>query len=351
MPLESFELVRILLLSAVSFVLAFAWAPLLIKWLIEFRMGKSIRAEGDAPVFSKLHSKKSGTPTMGGLLIWVTVFFLAVVLAQITPYFPADSLFARLNFLSRAETWLPMGALVASAIVGFVDDYFNVKRIGPKGGGLRMRHRILIYTFIAIVGAWWFHAKLGWDMLHVPFVGDFSLGIWSIPFFIFVIVATAFSVNEADGLDGLAGGTLLTSFAAFAIIAFAQGHYDLAVFCGVILGTLLAFLWFNIHPASFFMGDTGAMSLGVTLGIVALLTNSALYLPVIGLVFVLESLSVIVQLFWKRVFKKKLFLSAPFHHHLEAIGWPEPQIVMRLWVVSIVFASIGVSLALLDVLL
>jgi phospho-N-acetylmuramoyl-pentapeptide-transferase len=351
MPLESFELVRILLLSAVSFVLAFAWAPLLIKWLIEFKMGKSIRAEGDAPVFAKLHTKKSGTPTMGGLLIWVTVFFLAVVLAQITPYFPADSLFARLNFLSRSETWLPLGALVASAIVGFIDDYFNVKRIGPKGGGLRMRHRILIYTFIAIVGAWWFHAKLGWDILHVPFVGDFSLGIWSIPFFIFVIVATAFSVNEADGLDGLAGGTLLTSFAAFAIIAFAQGHYDLAVFCGVILGTLLAFLWFNIHPASFFMGDTGAMSLGVTLGIVALLTNSALYLPVIGLVFVLESLSVIVQLISKKVFKKKVFLSAPFHHHLEAIGWPEPQIVMRLWVVSIVFASIGVSLALLDVLL
>ncbi len=351
MPLESFELVRVLLLSAVSFVLAFAWAPLLIKWLIEFKMGKSIRAEGDAPVFAKLHSKKSGTPTMGGLLIWVTVFFLAVVLAQITPFFPEGSMLARLNFLSRSETWLPMGALVASAIVGFVDDYFNVKHIGPKGGGMRMRHRILIYTFIAVVGAWWFHAKLGWDMLHVPFVGDFSLGLWSIPFFIFVIVATAFSVNEADGLDGLAGGTLLTSFAAFAIIAFAQGHYDLAVFCGVILGTLLAFLWFNIHPASFFMGDTGAMSLGVTLGIVALLTNSALYLPVIGLVFVLESLSVIVQLFSKKFFKKKVFLSAPFHHHLEAIGWPEPQIVMRLWVVSIVFAAIGVSLALLDVLL
>ena len=351
MPLESFEIVRVLLLSAVAFVLAFAWAPLLTKWLREFKMGKSIRTMGDAPVFARLHAKKSGTPTMGGLLIWVTVFFLAVVLAQITPYLPEGSMLARLNFLSRSETWLPMGALVASAIVGFIDDYFNVKGIGPKGGGLRMRHRLMIYALIAIVGAWWFRVKLDWDILHVPFVGDFNIGIWYVPFFIFVIVATSFSVNEADGLDGLAGGTLMTSFGAFAIIAFAQGHYDLAVFCGVILGALLAFLWFNIHPAAFFMGDTGAMSLGVTLGIVALLTNSALYLPIIGFVFVLESLSVFAQIFSKRVLKKKFLKSAPFHHHLEAIGWPEPQIVMRLWVVSIVFASIGVSLALLDVLI
>lgn len=351
MTLESFEIVRVLLLSAVAFVLAFVWAPLLIKWLIEFKMGKSIRTLSDAPVFAALHAKKSGTPTMGGLLIWVTVFFLAVVLSQVTRYVPASSMFSQLNFLSRAETWLPLGALVASAIVGFVDDYFNVKQIGPKGGGLRMRHRLLIYTAIAVIGAWWFRTKLDWDILHVPFIGDFHLGLWYIPFFIFVIVATAFSVNEADGLDGLAGGTLLTSFGAFAIIAFAQGRYDLSVFCGVILGTLLAFLWFNIHPASFFMGDTGAMSLGVTLGIVALLTNSALYLPIIGFVFMLESLSVIVQVFSKKVFKKKVFKSAPFHHHLEAIGWPEPQIVMRLWVVSMVFASIGVSLALLDALL
>jgi phospho-N-acetylmuramoyl-pentapeptide-transferase len=350
MPLESFEIVRVLLLSATAFVLAFAWAPVLIRMLHRFKMGKSIRTEHDAPVFAKLHAKKSGTPTMGGLLIWVTVFALAVVLSQISPWLDPDSMLARLNFLSRSETWLPMGALVASAIVGFVDDYFNVKGIGPKGGGLRMRHRMFIYTGIAIVGAWWFRAKLDWDLLHVPFVGDFNVGLWYIPFFIFVIVATAFSVNETDGLDGLAGGTLLTSFGAFAIIAFAQGRYDLAVFCGVILGALLAFLWFNIHPALFFMGDTGAMALGVTLGIVAMLTNSALFLPVIGFVFVLESLSVIGQIGYRKFFRRKWLKSAPFHHHLEASAWPEPQIVMRLWVVSIVFASIGVSLALLDAL-
>lgn len=350
MTLESFEIVRVLLLTATAFVLAFAWAPALIRLLNRWGMGKSIRPESSAPIFAKLHSKKAGTPTMGGILVWTTVFALAIALHYLAPFLEPTSLLARLNFLSRSETLLPLGALVASAIVGFIDDYFNVKGIGPKGGGLRMRHRLLIYTLIAVVGAWWFRVKLDWDLLHIPFVGDFNIGFWYVPFFILVIVATSFSVNEADGLDGLAGGSLLTSFGAFAIIAFSQGRYDLAVFCGVILGALLAFQWFNIHPARVFMGDTGAMSLGVTLGMVAMLTNAALYLPIIGFVFVLESLSVILQIFWRKVFKRKLFRSAPFHHHLEAIGWPECQIVMRLWVVSTVAAAVGVALVLLDAL-
>jgi phospho-N-acetylmuramoyl-pentapeptide-transferase len=350
MPLKSFEIVRVLFLSAIAFLSAFTWAPLLVQSLKKYKMGKSIRASADAPIFAQLHAKKQGTPTMGGLLIWGTVFVLAVVFSYVAPLLPPDSLLSHLNFLTRSETLLPLGALVASAVVGFVDDYFNVKGIGPKGGGLQMRHRLLIYTAIAIVGAWWFRVKLDWDLLHIPFVGDFNIGFWYVPFFILVIVATAFSVNEADGLDGLAGGTLLTAFAAYIVIAFSQGRYDLAIFCGVILGALLAFLWFNIHPAVFFMGDTGAMSLGVTLGIVAMLTNTAFILPVIGFVFVLESLSVIVQIFWRKVFHKKLLRSAPFHHHLEAIGWQEPQIVMRLWVISMMTAGLGVALVLLDAL-
>ncbi|MEK7452332.1 MAG: phospho-N-acetylmuramoyl-pentapeptide-transferase [Patescibacteria group bacterium] len=351
MSLESFELVRVLFLSTIAFLFAFTWAPLLVQLLKKWRMGKSIRAATDAPVFAALHAKKQGIPTMGGLLILGTVFLLAVTFAILAPYLPSGSLLSHVNFLSRSETLLPLGALVASALVGLVDDYFNVKGIGPKGGGLRMRHRLMIYTAIAFVGAWWFRAKLDWDLLHVPFLGDFNIGMWFVPFFMLVIVSTAFSVNESDGLDGLAGGVLLTSFAAYAIIAFSQGRYDLAVFCGVILGALLAFLWFNIPPASFFMGDTGAMSLGVTLGVIAMLTNTAFVLPIIGLVVVLESLSVIVQIFWRRVFHKKLFRSAPFHHHLEAIGWPEPQIVMRLWVVSMVAAALGIVVVLLDAIL
>jgi phospho-N-acetylmuramoyl-pentapeptide-transferase len=339
--LQSAELVRVLALAAVSFVAAFMWAPGLIRLLVHFKMGKSIRSSAEAPVFAQLHAKKAGTPTMGGILIWGTVLALTLFLLA----FPNP-----LDFFSRSQTLLPLGCLIACALVGLADDYLNIRRVGAHGGGLRARHRIILYTAIAAVGAWWFWDKLDWDLLHVPFVGDFNIGWWYVPFFIFVVVATTFSVNETDGLDGLAGGTLLTSFGAFAVIAFAQGKYDLAAFCGAILGALLAFLWFNIHPARFFMGDTGAMALGVTLGIVAMLTNSALLLPVIGIVFVLESASVILQLSWRKLFKTKLFRSAPFHHHLEAVGWPEPQIVMRLWVVSMVSAAVGIALSLLDAL-
>jgi phospho-N-acetylmuramoyl-pentapeptide-transferase len=350
MTLESSEISRVLLLCALSFAFAFAATPLYLRLLRQWKIGKAIRPTKEAPVFCMLHEKKIGTPTMGGVVVWATVLTLAVVFYSVAQSDPG-ALISHLNFLSRSETWLPLGALVASALVGFVDDYFNVKGIGAHGGGLRARYRLLVYTAVAAVGAWWFWEKLDWDLLHVPFVGDFNIGWWYVPFFMLTIVATAFSVNETDGLDGLAGGTLFTSFGAFAIIAFAQGRYDLAAFCGVIIGALLAFLWFNIHPARFFLGDTGAMSLGVTLGVVALLTNSALFLPIIGLVFVLESLSVILQIVWRKLFGKKLFLSAPFHHHLEARGWPEPQIVMRMWVISMVCAAVGIALALMDALI
>jgi phospho-N-acetylmuramoyl-pentapeptide-transferase len=351
MTLESFEIVRALLLSAVAFIIAFSWSPILVRLLKKWKIGKSIRSAVDAPIFAKLHEKKIGTLTMGGLLIWITVLFLTLAFSYLSSVSPADTILSRLNFLSRSETLLPLGALIASALVGLADDFFNVRGIGPKGGGLRMRHRLLIYSAIAVAGAWWFHVKLDWDLLHVPFLGDFNIGLWYVPVFIAVIVATAFSVNEADGLDGLAGGSLLTSFGAFSVIAFAQGRYDLAAFCCVILGALLAFLWFNIHPATFFMGDTGAMSLGVTLGVVAMLTNTALFLPIIGVVFVIESLSVLAQWLARGVLKRRLLLSSPLHHHLEAKGWLEPQIVMRSWVVAMVASAVGASLVLLDALI
>ena len=341
-----FEAVRLLVLMTVSFVLAIAWTPLLTHFLYKYKLGKQIRDEKTAPIFSKLHAHKAGTPTMGGLLVWLTTFFLAIATSFLSWIF--DGVLSAWNFLSRSQTLLPLGTLVASALVGLVDDYWNVKRIGPRGGGLRMRHRLVMYTLIAAVGAWWFYLKLGRDIIHLPFVGDFSIGPWYILFFIFVIVATAFSVNETDGLDGLAGGTLLAAFASYSAIAFFEGRYDMAVFCAVISGSLLAFLWFNINPAGFFMGDTGAMSLGVTLGIVAMLTNTALLLPFIGFIFVIESLSVIAQIAARRITGKKIFISSPIHHHLEASGWSEPKIVMRFWVIAAVTAVMGLVLYLLD---
>ncbi|MEK7160634.1 MAG: phospho-N-acetylmuramoyl-pentapeptide-transferase, partial [Patescibacteria group bacterium] len=262
------QISRILGLAGIAFLLSFALTPILTHFLIKYRLGKQIRAEG-APVFNSLHQKKEGTPTMGGLLIWLTAAFLALLFWGLKEL-GFNHLITQLNFLNRSQTLLPLGALVASAFVGLADDLLGIFRIGPKGGGLKMRHRLLTYTAIAAFGAWWFYFKLSWSTIHVPFVGNFDIGLWYILIFIFVLVATAFSVNETDGLDGLAGGTLLTAFGAYGVIAYAQNHYDLAAFCGVIIGALLAFLWFNINPARFFMGDTGAMSLGITLGIIAM---------------------------------------------------------------------------------
>ncbi len=351
MMLLNFAVIKILSLTAIAFVLAILWTPALTHFLYKYRLGKSIRSSDEAPIFSKMHEKKSGTPTMGGLLIWMTVLFLALIFLLIKELWPSSWL-ASFNFLTREATYLPLGALVASALVGLLDDWFNVTRQGGgKGGGLTMKHRLLIYTLIALFGAWWFYFKLDWDLVRVPFFGTFSLGWWFIPFFVFVIVATAFSVNEADGLDGLAGGIVLAAFSTYGVIAFVQGNYNLATFCGVIAGALLAFLWFNVNPARFFMGDTGAMSLGVALGIVAVLTGYPLLLPVIGFLLLLESMSVIIQVLSKKIRKKKVFLSAPIHHHFEAKGWSEPKIVMRFWIIAGVTSVLGLIIAIIDLAL
>lgn len=346
MPVDS-VVIKIFFVTFISFALAMAWTPLLTHFLYKYKLGKQIRDSKLAPIFSKLHLKKSGTPTMGGILIWLTVLIVSVVIFYLAQIF--DNYFTFLNFLTRPQTLLPLGALVAAALAGLLDDYLNIRKIGPYGGGLSVKHRLLMYTVIAVVAAFWFYFRLDWDLIRVPFVGDFNIGWWFIPFVILVIVGTAFSVNEIDGLDGLAGGTLLISFVSFGAIAFAQGKFDLAALCGAIVGAILAFLWFNIGPARFFMGDTGAMSLGVTLAIIAILTKSVLILPIIGFLFVVESLSVIIQVLSKKLRKgKKIFLSTPIHHHFEAIGWPESKVVMRFWVVAGVSAIIGLVVFLMD---
>jgi len=343
----NFFIIKSLLISFISFVIAFAATPLLTKFLFKYKLGKSIRANGTTPVFSKLHAHKAGTPTMGGILIWGSVLLVILLFYYLSLLLPG-SIFSELNFLTREETLLPLGALIAAALVGLLDDWIDINR-KKGGGGFLIRNRLLIYAAIAVIGALWFFFKLEWDFFHIPFIGGFNISLWYIPVFVFVLVATSFSVNETDGLDGLAGGTLLISYAAYGVISFSMGKYDLAVFCAAITGALLTFLWYNIAPARFYMGDTGAMSLGITLGVIAMLTNTALILPIIGLVFVGESLSVIIQLTSKKIRNgKKVFISTPIHHHFEAIGWPETKIVMRFWVISGMAAAIGLMLFLLD---
>jgi len=340
-------ILKIFGLATLAFIVAIAVTPIMTHFMYKYRLGKKIRNGGDTPIMSALHAHKSGTPSGGGILVWGIVLIFAVILWLLSAY-TNIAIFKNLNFLTRSQTLLPLGAMVAAALVGLFDDIWNVRGWGNNGNGIRFKYKIYIFFAIALIGAYWFYYKLDWDIIHVPFLGSYSIGWWYIPIFIAVIVGTSFAVNQTDGLDGLAGGTLLASFAAIGAIAFSQGRYDLATFCGVICGALLAFIWFNITPARFFMGDTGSMSLGVTLGIIAMLTNTALLLPIIGIIFVLEALSTIIQLISKKFFKKKVFLSSPIHHHFEAIGWSEPKIVMRAWVISGVACVLGLVIALID---
>lgn len=342
----TFQVVRILALAFGAFALSMVLTPWWTNILYKYRLGKQIRSEG-APVFNSLHKGKEGTPTMGGVIIWLTVLILILFLGFFEKMMP-ESFLAQLNFLSRPQTLLPLGVLIFSALIGLGDDMLGVFKIGPKGGGLKMRHRLLLYTVVAVIGALWFYYKLDWTTIKIPFLGNFDIDGWYIPFSVFIIVATSFSVNESDGLDGLAGGLMLTAFASYGLIAFFEGRYELAVFCAVIVGALLSFLWFNIHPARFFMGDTGAMPLGVTLAVIALLTNAALVLPFIAFVPMVESASVIIQVISKKLRGgKKVFLSSPIHHHFQAKGWPETKVTERLWIISTVMATLGIIIQLL----
>ena len=345
-PALVINVTRVVGVAVLSFLLAMATTPTLLKTLIQYKFGKNIRAGGNTPIYTELHQKKAGTPVGGGIIIWATVLVLAIVFSFLDLVF-WNNFTHGLNFLTRSQTLLPFGALIASALVGLLDDYLNVIKFGATGGGLRMKHRLFLYSIVAAFGAWWFYSKLGWSIIHVPGVGDFEIGLWYIPLFMLVIVSSAFSVNESDGLDGLAGGITLFCFGAYTALAFALGRVELAMFCASVSGGILAFLWFNVYPAKFFMGDTGAMSLGTTLGVIAMLTNSALVLPIIAFPLVVESMSVIIQITSKALRGKKVFLSAPIHHHFEALGWPETQVTMRFWILAAVSASIGLIIGLL----
>lgn len=352
---EVLNLIKILMTGVLAFALAFAITPIWTHLLYKYKIGIKIKkndVNGEKLNYvSKLHAGKEGTPTMGGLIVWFSILILVLSSHYILPYLAEVfncNFIARLDFFSRSQVWLPLFALVTAGVLGLFDDFMSVRGWGTnKGGGMRFAKRMWWLLAIALIGSWWFYYKLGWDQIHVPAMGDFSIGFWYIPLFIFVIISTAVSSNETDGLDGLNAGILTMAFSSFALIAFFQNKIDLAAFCAALAGALLAFLWFNIYPARFFMGDTGAMSLGTTLGVVALLTNSVLVLYLIVFIYVLESGSVVIQLFSKKFFKRKVFLAAPLHHHFEAKGWPEPKIVMRAWVFTAITATMGVIIGIL----
>lgn len=329
------QLVQTFILSVLAFLLAMLLTPIYTFLAYRFKFWKRQRqtsTTGEAlTVFTKLHANKfkRNIPTMAGII------FVAAI-AVVTFFLNLD----------RSETWLPLAALVGGGVVGLLDDIINIRGVGKGVAGLRSSFKFTMITVIGVVLGWYFYTKLGVDTIHMPFLGDIALGWLIIPLFAFAVVAAGNAVNISDGLDGLAGGLVAIAYGSFGVIALLQGNPMIAGFCFTVVGALLSYLWFNIYPARFFMGDVGSFALGTSLGVVAMLTDTLFLLPVIGFVFVLEAGSSLIQIFSKKVFKRKIFLSAPIHHHLEAIGWPETKVTMRFWVIAAVMSFTGVMLAL-----
>jgi len=361
----SLSVLKVATLATTSFLLAFFFTPFLTHILYTHKLWrKQVRTSalggGAVPFFQKFHAEgEVKTPRFGGMLIWVIppmVALIFLILAQTNIWW-----LEKFNFLSRGQTWLPFATLLAACAVGFIDDIVQVLSSPTKGflkplwvglgkylaGGLDLKYRFALVALIGLAGAAWFFYKLGWNTIHIPGNGDIAIGILYIPLFVIVMLAT-YSGGVIDGIDGLSGGTFASIFGAYGVIAFSRGQIDLAAFCFVLVGAILAFLWFNIPPARFYMGETGMMGLTASLTVVAFLTDSVFVLPVIGFLLVIESGSVIIQLLSKKFrHGKKVFLAAPIHHHFEAKGWPPYKVTMRFWVIGVVAAIAGVAIRLL----
>jgi len=347
------DTVKILAPAAVAFFIGIAITPVLTHYLYKYKMWKkkarTVATDGrGTPIFNKLHAnKETGTPKMGGIVIWGSALLTIFAIWVVSQLFPTE-ITQKLDFLSRGQTWLPLFTLLVGALVGLLDDYLETKgNLDYFAGGLSLKKRLAVVFLMGVIGAWWFFFKLGVSSIGIPFVGDLELGVLFIPFFIAVMLAV-YSGGVIDGIDGLAGGVFATTFSAYGLIAFFQDQIDLAAFCFVIVGGLLAFLWFNIPPARFYMAETGSMALTVTLAVVAFLTGQVLVLPIIAFPLFATVLSDIIQLTSKRFRNgKKVFLVAPVHHHFEAIGWPGYKVTMRYWILGMIFAVIGIIIALL----
>jgi phospho-N-acetylmuramoyl-pentapeptide-transferase len=330
-PLSTF--IHILTFGFIAFALAMLITPIYTTLAYRGRWWKKARTEawsgGVATIYNKLHAAKHqrNIPTMAGLIFIATIVIITLC-----------------GNLSRGETWLPLAGLVASGSIGLVDDIMNVRGTSAIAG-MRAAMKFSLQSLVALAGGWWFFSKLNVTTIYIPGLHHIYIGALIILLFWFVVIATANSVNITDGLDGLAGGLLASSFGTYSIICIVEGKYSLAAFCLTVVGALLSYTWFNIFPARFFMGDVGAFALGSALGIVALQTDTIYVLPVIGVVYVIETGSVIINRASKKLrHGKKVFLSSPLHHHFEALGWPETKVTMRFWILGQMAGVLGLIL-------
>ena len=316
-------MVRALMLGAMAFVLSVAMGQPLVEFLRRRGLGKEISSDGPSS-----HLTKAGTPTMGGVLIFALV--LPITLAA--------------NITGRLSILLPLGTIVAAGLLGLVDDLRTI--IGKARTGLNKRLKVLLLTALSLTATLVLYFALDVQDVKIPWAGQFDLGPGYIPLAIIIILFTTTAVAITDGLDGLAGGTSAIAFLAYGVIALLQQQIYLATFCFTVVGATAGFLWYNSYPAQVFMGDTGALALGSSLAVVALMTGHWLLLPIIGIVFVLEGLSDVIQIAYFRLTGgKRIFRMSPLHHHFELLGWSEPQVVMRFWLLGIMGSLLGVTLA------
>ena len=329
------EILHGFLLAVAAFLFSMALTPFYTHFAYKYKFWKKQKqttVDGkDLPIMRKLHAHKfnHAFPTIAGLIGVISV-------TAVTWIFNLD----------RGQTWLPLVGFLGGALVGVIDDVINIFGTGRGAAGLRGPVKFLLITAVGLILGWFFSFRLGWTDILVPFLGDFNVGaIWMMIIFAFAVVATSNAVNISDGLDGLSGGLAMMAYAAYGVIALFQGNILLFGFCLTVVGWLLSYIWFNVPPARFMMGDTGSFALGAGLGVVAMMTNSFLLLPIIGLPFVIETGSSLIQLASKKFFHRKVFISAPLHHHLEALGWGEAKIVMRFWIVAGVCAILGIFIA------
>lgn len=337
LSISAHEIDHIILLGLISFVISMIITPIYTSIAYKNQWWKKPRVNdvsgAKATVYAKLHAEKHkrNIPTMAGL-----IFITSITLV---------TLFANLD---RGQTWLPLAGMVGSGFIGLLDDIINIRGTNSLIGGMRAKGKFVLHSIVALVGGWWFFDKLGVNSIYIPGFNNVHIGFLVVPLFWIVVIATANAVNITDGLDGLAGGLLVSSFSAYSVICAVQHRYDLAAFCLTVVGALISYTWFNIFPARFFMGDVGAFGLGTALGIIAMQTNTIYILPIIGIVYVAETGSVIINNVSKKLRNgKKVFLSSPIHHHFEAIGWQETKVTMRFWLIGQIGAIGGLLIFLL----
>lgn len=345
------DIIKIIVPTVLTFFLGVLITPFFTKYFYKYKMWKKTpRTEAETSgAFNDIHNTEHevSTPRVGGVIIWMSVL-LTVALIFAASLVSRSDIAEKLNFFSRSQTLVPLGAFFFAAFVGLLDDMLQIIGQGTYARDhlVYRKVKILFVTLIGLTISTWFYYKLDFASVSIPFNGPLELGWLFIPFFV-VIMLAVFSTSVIDGIDGLAGGVLASIFTAYSVIAFFNNQIDISALCGAIAGGILAFLWFNIPPARFYMGETGVLALTVVLTVIAFLTDTVLLLPIIALPLVLTSGSVILQMGSYKFFnKRRVFRVAPLHHHFQALGWPREKVVMRYWVVGVISAILGVILAL-----